>query len=92
LVRTTKKAERQHEQPLEIDVATVHHVERARLGHDLIQHVHVVHFAIGDVNECRNIAAQVQQRVHLDCCLATPESGPRKQCQAQIDGRRIQRI
>ena len=30
--------------------------------------------------------------MHLDRRLATPEPGPGKQCQAQIDGRRIQRI
>src|SRR5271169_5453795 len=46
-------AERQHKQPLEINVTTVHHVERARLGDDLIEHVHVVYLAVGDVNERR---------------------------------------
>jgi len=51
-----------------------------------------VHLAIGDVDERRNIAAQVQQRMQLDRRLVPPESGPRKQRQAQIDGRRIQRI
>jgi len=35
---------------------------------------------------------QVEQRVHLHSTFALAESGPRKQCEAQIDGGRIERV
>ena len=53
-------------QALEVQVAPIHHVERPRLHGQDVQHVHVVQLAIADVDERRNRAAQVQQRVQLD--------------------------
>ena len=47
-MRTTKnaEAEREDEKALEIDVATIHDVERTGLGKNLVEHVHVVHLAV----------------------------------------------
>jgi len=93
-VRTTKKAELSvsTNKPFEINVAAIHDIEGSGFRHDLVQHVDVMHLAIGNANERRNVAAQVQQRVHLDGSFASPEPGPRKQRQTQIDGCRIQSI
>ena len=48
--------------------------------------------AVGDVDEGRDVAAQVDQRVQFDRRLGRPEGCPRKQRQTQIDGRGIERV
>ena len=75
---------------LEIEIAPIHDVERAGLGEQLIEDMDLVHLAIADVEEGRNIAAQVEQRVQLDGGLGGTERRPRKYRQAQIDGGCIQ--
>ena len=52
----------------------------------------VVHFSIGDVDEVRDIAAQIEQGMHLYCGLGRAEVRPWEDRQARIDGRGIQRI
>ena len=79
-------------EPFEVHVAPVHDVESAGLGQQDVQDVDVVQFAIGDVNEGGNAAAQIQERVKLDRPFALSEPSPGKDRQAQIDGRGIQRI
>ena len=79
-------------QPLEIEVAAIHDVEGAGLGQQLIEDVDVVHLAVADVDEGRDVAAQIQQRVQLDRRLGRAEGRPRKHRQAQIDGGRVQRV
>src|SRR6266536_260130 len=86
------RTQRQHEQPLEINVAAIHNIEGFGFRHDLVQHVDVMHLVIGNANKSWNIAAQVQQGVHLDGSFASPEPGPRRQRKTQIDGCRIQSI
>ena len=44
------------------------------------------------VNEARNIAAKVEQRMHFYCRLGRANEFPRKKRQAQCDGRRVQRV
>ena len=56
-------------QALEIDIPSIHDVEGARLGDQQIEHIHVVQFAIADMDEGRDVAAQVQQHMQLDGCL-----------------------
>ena len=48
--------------------------------------------AIRHVDEARDVAAQVQQRVHLDRRFGGAEMGPRKDRQTKIDGRRVECI
>ena len=55
-----------------------------------IQHVDLVGLAVRDMNESRDIAAQVQQGMQLDRCLGGTKRRPWKQRQAQVDGRGIQ--
>ena len=49
-------------------------------------------FAVGDVDEARDVAAQVDQRVQFDRRLGRAEWRPRKQRQAQVDGGGIERV
>src|SRR6266851_5432380 len=48
--------------------------------------------AITDVEESRNVAAQIQQGVQLDGRFGQAERGPRKYRQTEIDGGRVERI
>jgi len=82
----------QGEQPPEVEVGAVHHIDGARLGPHPVEHVDVVHLAVGNMNEFRDIPAQVQQGVHLDCGLGASERRPGIQGQAQVDGGGVQGI
>src|SRR5207247_1840271 len=71
---------------------SVHDVESARLGQQQVQNVDIVQFAIADVKERRDIAAQVQERVQLDSRLGRAKRSPSKHRQTQIDGAGIQSV
>ena len=55
----------QHVQASEIDVAAVHDVDGTGFGKQHIESMNVVQLAVRNVDEARNVAAQVEQRVHL---------------------------
>ena len=78
--------------PAEIDVAAIHDIDGASLRKEQIERMDVVELAVGYMDETRDISAQIQQRVHLHRCLGRAEMRPRKQRQAKIDGRRIERV
>ena len=80
----------QREQATEIQIAPIHHVESPCLEGQGIQHVDFVGLAIRDVDESRNIAAQIQQSMQSDRRLAGAKRCPWKQRQAQVYSRRIQ--
>jgi hypothetical protein len=71
---------------------TLHHIERTGLGKELIQNVHVMHFAVSDVDKRGDIAMQIQQRVHLHRRFVLPKFSPRKEREAKIDSSRVQSI
>jgi conjugal transfer/entry exclusion protein len=73
LARVTKKlpGQMQHMKSCEIDVAPIHNVDRSHLQEQEIERVHVVQLAVGDVDEARNAAAQIEQCVHLHGGLRT---------------------
>ena len=79
-------------EPREIDVASIHHVERTGFEGQHVQHVYVAQLAIADVDESGDRTAQVQQRVQLDGCLGGSKRRPVEQAQTQIDGAGVQRI
>jgi hypothetical protein len=54
--------------------------------------VNVVLLAVRDVDEARDVAAQIEQGVHLHRRLGGAKVRPWKQRQAQVDGGRVQRI
>ncbi len=76
----------------EINIATIHDVDGACLREQQIERVNVVELAVGNMDEARDIAAQVQQRVHLHRGLGCAEMRPRKDRQTKIDRRRIECI
>ena len=61
---------------LEVEVAAVHDVERARLGNQHVEDIDIVQFAVGDVDKARNRSAQVEQRVQLDGRFGGAKLGP----------------
>ena len=50
-------------QASEVKVGTVHDIEGSGFGDKLIKDIDVVEFAVGNVNECGDIATQVQKCV-----------------------------
>lgn len=79
-------------EPLEIDVAAIHDVARARFDRQVIEDVHIVHFPVGNVNKARDRSPQIEQRMELDGALPATILGPRKQAQTQVNRRRIERV
>ena len=63
----------------EIDVAAIHDVICAGFGDELIQDIDIAGFAIRYADKRRNIAVQVEQRMHLHGCFVAPKFGPGKQ-------------
>ena len=51
-----------------------------------------MHFSGGNADKRRDIAVEVQQRVHLHGSFVLPELGPGKKRQAQVNGGRVQRV
>ena len=72
----------QREPAGEIGEAPIHDVKAARFGDQDVEHIDFVHLAVGDVDECRDVAAQVEQCMHLDGGLGGTEVCPRKDAQA----------
>ncbi len=80
----------QDEPTSEVGEATIHDVKAAGLWYQNIEHIDLVHLAVADVDEGWNVAAQVEQRMHLNGGFGGAEACPRKDAQAQVDGRGIE--
>ena len=79
-------------EPGEVQKATIHNVEGACFQRDYIQDVDLVEFSVGDVDETRDVAPQIQQRMETDGPFCLPEACPGKEGQTQVDRRGIQGI
>ena len=77
-------------QALEIQIPPIHGLERAGLGHQQVQHIHVVQLAVADMQEGRDVFAQDEQRVQLDRYRGRAKRGPGKHRKTQADGAGIQ--
>ena len=75
----------QHIKAGKVDVATIHDVDGSGFRQEHIEGMNVVQLAIRDVDKTRNVAPQVEQRVHLHRRLGGAEVHPRKDRQAQSD-------
>src|SRR6266481_9459718 len=53
---------------LEIEKATIHDVESARLRQQLVKDIDLVNRTLTDVNKRGDVAAQIWQRMQLDGC------------------------
>ena len=82
----------QREQPTEIQITAIHHIERTSFDGQHIQYVDLVGLAVRDVDEGGNVASQVEQRMQLDRRLGGAKWRPWKQRQTQVDGRGIQGV
>ncbi len=82
----------QHVKSRKVQIAPIHDVDRASFQYQHIEYIHIAQFAVGDVDEAYDVAAQIEQRVHLHCRLGATKQRPRKERQAQVDSRRIQRV
>ena len=75
-----------------VEIAAIHDIVSAGLWNDLIEDVDVVHIASCDADKRGYVAAQIEQRVHLDSGLGGAKMRQWKQTQTQIDGGRVQLI
>ena len=94
LARVTKQGPGlvQHIKAGKVDVATIHDVDGSGFRQEHIEGMNVVQLAIRDVDKTRNVAPQVEQRVHLHRRLGGAEVRPRKDRQAQAMRRRVQGV
>src|SRR4030095_10578101 len=60
---------RQRTQSSKINIAAIHHVNGPSFRHDQIQRQRIAHFTVRNVDEARNGATQIKQRMQLDRCL-----------------------
>ena len=79
-------------EPFQILVAPVHDIVCTRLRSKDVQCVYIVDFSICYVDKRGNRSSHIDQCVQLYRSLGSAELGPRKQRQAQVDGRRIECI
>ena len=78
--------------PLEIHVASVHHVEGAGLEDEHVEHLGVVGLAVGEVDKRWDCAPKVQKGVDLHRRLGRAKQGPRKKAHAQVYGAGVQGV
>lgn len=78
--------------PGEIDISSIHDVDGPCLYHELIEDVHLVHFAMGDNHHRGKASLQIQKSMELDRSLVLPELSPGKERQAEIDDCGVQCI
>ena len=76
----------------EIQITPIQQVKRTRFYHQLVEHIDLVGLAVGDVNEARDRAVKIEQRMQPNGRLGGAKRCPRIQRQTQIDGGRIEGI
>jgi hypothetical protein len=76
----------------EIDIAAIHGVEGARFDREMVESVNIVHFAVGNVDKTRDVAAQIDQGVEFDSSFASAELCPREEGEAEIDSGGIEGV
>ena len=79
-------------EPSEIEIAAIHQIERSWLDSQLVEHVHFVSLAVGDVNEAGNRTAQVEQGMQTNCRFGGTKRRPRIHRQTQVDGGGVEGI
>lgn len=87
-----RAAVRERIKPFEIQVSPIHDIECSRLDRKKVEGLDLVEFAVGNVDEGRDIATQIQQGMQLYRSLGLSEVGPWEHGEAQIDGRCIQGV
>jgi hypothetical protein len=75
---------------LEIQVGSIQNVNSRWLRDHHIEHVYVVQFPVGYMYKARDVAPQIQQRMHLYRCFGASKWRPWQQRQAQVYRGRVQ--
>lgn len=76
----------------DVTIPPIHDVNRSGLQYQSVEHIDIAQLAVSTVNEAGSVAVQVQQRVQLNLRLGGAKQSPRKELQAQVGGRRVQRV
>lgn len=76
----------QPEQSVEVEVSSVENIDAACLKDHAIQEVDVMDRPIGNADEYRDLALNVDLSVQLNCSLRSSECRPRKHGKAQVNG------
>ena len=63
---------------LEIQICTIHYVERPRSRNEQIQNVHIVHCAVGNMDKLWYAAPQVHERMKFDGTFGLAKASPRE--------------
>lgn len=79
-------------EPSKIEISAIHQVNGAGFPEQLVEDVDLVNLSAGDDHHGGNRAAKIEQGVQFDGRFVATELSPRKQRQAQIDGRSIQGV
>lgn len=79
-------------QAAKVDIPSIHDVDGTSLGYQHVERVNIVQLAVRDMDKARNVAAQIEQCVHLHRRFRRSEMCPWEHRQAKIDGGRIQRV
>ncbi len=77
-------------QALEVKVGAIHDIEGTGFRDKHVQNIDVVEFAVGNVNENRDITAQIKEGMDFHGRFCFSEMGPGEQGKAEVYGRGIQ--
>ena len=77
---------------LEIEIPPIHDVKRSRFRDDLVQDIHIVHFASADADFRRDGTSQIQEGMQLDGPLRRSKPGPGKHRKTEIDCRGVEGV
>ena len=80
------------EEPVEIQITPIHHVKSTGFDGQDVEHLHIVHLAVANVNESGNDSMKIPPYVPLHCRFGPPKRRSIEQTQTQVDGGRVQRI
>ena len=75
-----------------IEVASIHEIDRPWFEEEFVEQNDLVSLARSHENTGRNVAPQVEQRMHFDRTFAFAKLGPRKQREAKVDGGGVQGV
>ena len=80
------------EETEEVNISLIHHIDDTHFYAEFIQHPDIVNGSICEIDECGDVAAQVEKRMHLHTSLCFTESGPWTELQAEADSAAVEGI
>ena len=80
------------EEAFEIEVAAIQEIEGPGFDGQEVDHVHVVQFSLGNMDETGNASPKIDQSVELDGALTTTKFRPGEEFQAEVDGGGVERV